>query len=190
MAKKYFWRYLMSSENVLTQLVSGRYYDENDALAEIHDGALVVIGDLEDHAIYSNIKDLDTHKITMPKAVTDKVAIVDLVNVSEGKIQGELYREGIKTVGLTVSAGIPVRVRRLVEGDKFYLATGNFTSDVTVGEYAIPTADSTLWTPASELTANACGIKILMEQPLVEGAVNTDTKYFCMVEQVGTGITA
>ena len=190
MAKKYFWRYLMSSENVLTQLVSGRYYDENDALAEIHDGALVVIGDLEDHAIYSNIKDLDTHKITMPKAVTDKVAIVDLVNVSEGKIQGELYREGIKTVGLTVSAGIPVRVRRLVEGDKFYLATGYFSSDVTGGKSAIPTANSTLWTPASELTANACGIKILMEQPLVEGAVNTDTKYFCMVEQVGTGITA
>ena len=62
--------------------------------------------------------------------------------------------------------------------------------NVVVGEYAIPTADSTLWTPASEMTANACGIKILMEQPLVEGAVNTDTKYFCMVEQVGTGITA
>ena len=32
------------------------------------------------------------------------------------------------------------------------------------------TYDSTLWTPASEMTANACGIKILMEQPLVEGA--------------------
>ena len=189
MAKKYFWRYLMSSENVLTQLVSGRYY-ENDVPAEIHDGALVVIGDLEDHAVYANMKDLDTHKITKPTAVTDKVAIVDLVNVSEGRIHDELYREGMKTVGMTVSAGIPVRVRKLVEGDKFYLATGNFTSSVVVGEYAIPTADSTLWTPASEMTANACGIKILMEQPLVEGAVNTDTKYFCMVEQVGTGITA
>ena len=189
MAKKYFWRYLMSSENVLTQLVSGRYY-EDGAPAEIHDGALVVIGDLEDHAIYANIKDLDTHKITKPTAVTDKVAIVDLVNVSEGKIQGELYREGMKTAGLTVSAGIPVRVRRLVEGDKFYLATGNFVGDVVVGEYAIPTADSTLWTPASELVKDACGIKVLMEQPLVEGAVNTDTKYFCVVEQVGTGITA
>ena len=189
MAKKYFWRYLMSSETVLTQLVSGRYYDE-DAVAEIHDGALVVIGDLEDHAVYANIKDLDTHKITKPKAITDKVAIVDLVNVSEGNIQGELYREGFKTAGLTVSAGIPVRVRRLVEGDKFYLASGNFTGEVTVGKYAIPTANSTLWTPASELTKNACGIKILMAQPLVEGAVNTDTKYFCMVEQVGTGIGA
>lgn len=190
MAKKYFWRYLMNSENVLSNLVSGRFYDEDDATAEIHDGAVVVIGDLEDHAVYANIKDLDTHKITAPTAVTDKVAIVDLVNVSEGKIMGELYREGIKTAGLTVSAGIPVRVRRLVEGDKFFLASGNFTGEVTVGEYAIPTADSTLWTPASEKTANACGIKILMEKPLVEGAVNTDTLYFCIVEQVGTGITA
>lgn len=190
MAKKYFWRYLMNSESVLSNLVSGRFYGENDAPAEIHDGAVVVIGDLEDHALYSNVKDLDTHKITAPVAVTDKVAIVDLVNVSEGKIMGELYREGIKTVGLTVSAGIPVRVRRLVEGDKFFLASGNFEGDVVVGEYAVPTAGSTLWTPASEPVENACGLKILMDKPLVEGTVNTDTLYFCMVEQVGTGISA
>ena len=93
MAKKYFWKHLMSSDYDGSKLVKGRFYADA-APAEVHDGAIVVVGGLEDHAVYTGMKDLDTRKITAPTAVTDSVAIVDLVNVSEGHIMGELYREG------------------------------------------------------------------------------------------------
>lgn len=184
MAKKYFWKYVMDSEDSLTKLVSGKFVDEEGEEQSIHDGALVVIGDLCDHSVYSNIKDLDLHKITTPAADTDKVAIVDIVTVANGDIAGQNYREGINTVGLEAPAGLPVRVRRLSVGDKFFLASGNFASDPTIGEYAIPTADSTLFTPATSVAAGKTTIKILDSMPLVEGTVDTDTKYFCMVEQI------
>ena len=50
MAKKIFWKNRMASEDVGSLLVSGRFYDGSNQTAEIHDGALVVIGNLEPHA--------------------------------------------------------------------------------------------------------------------------------------------
>ena len=182
MAKKYFSKHLMSSEFDGSKLVKGRFYDK-DAVAEIHDGALVVIGDLEDHAVYAGLKDLDTRAIKAPTAITDKVAIVDISNVSEGEIMGVRYREGIKTVGLTAEAGKVVRVRKLAEGDSFYLASGNFVGAPEAGKYAIPTANSTLFTIAETPTAGALAVKIELALPLTEGTVNTDTKYLCTVVQ-------
>lgn len=183
MAKKYFWKHLMSSDYDGSKLVKGRFY-ANNAPAEVHDGAIVVVGGLEDHAVYTGMKDLDTRKITAPTAVTDPVAIVDLVNVSEGQIMGELYREGIKTVGLVAPAGRVVRVRKLAVGDTFFLATGNFIGTPEVGAYAIPTANSTLLTIDDEVTAGALALVLEVALPLTEGTVNTDTKYLCRVEQI------
>ena len=37
MAKKLFWKNQMLSEDVNSYLVSGKYYDEKDEAAEIHD---------------------------------------------------------------------------------------------------------------------------------------------------------
>lgn len=183
MAKKYFYKHLMTSEFDGSKLIKGRFYDENGT-AEVHDGAVVTIGDLETHSIYTGLKDLDVRKIMAPKAVTDKVAIVDLVNVSEGDIMGNRYREGIKTVGLTVEAGGVVRVRKLEEGDSFYLASGNFIGDVAEGKFAMPTANDTLFTIAEEATEGATALKVEVALPLTEGTVNTDTKYLCTVTQL------
>lgn len=181
MAKKLFWKNQMASEDVNAYLVSGRFYDDTDSIAEIHDGAVVVIGDLEPHAVYDGVTDLNTRKITAPAESTDRIAIVDIVNVTEGKIAGVTYREGIKTTDLTQEAGIPVRVRILKEIDSFTLGAGNIEGTPVVGEYLIPQAGSTLFVPSSEIVEGTTCLKVEAKNPLIEGVRNTDEKYLCTV---------
>ena len=83
----------MASEDVKSYLHTGVFYD-NGALAPVADGACVVVGDLEDHDTYKNMKDINARKITAPKAQTDKVAIVDYVGVSQADVMGVTYRIG------------------------------------------------------------------------------------------------
>ena len=40
------------------------------------------------------MKDINTRKITAPKAVTDKVVFVDYVGVSQADVMGVTYRIG------------------------------------------------------------------------------------------------
>ena len=180
MAKKLFWKNRMASEDVGSLLISGRYY-EDDAVAEIHDGALVVVGNLEPHAYYEGVKDLNVRKITAPEADTDNVAIVDIVNVSEGKIKGVLYREGIKTTDATQEAGIPVRVRVLSDFDSFTIGAGNIVGEAGEGKYLIPTADSTLFTVSATEVAGKRNFYIEAKNPLIEGFIDTDDKYLVTV---------
>ena len=177
---KIFQKNLMASEDIQSFLGTGVFYN-GDELAEIHDGAAVVIGDIEAHSVYNNLKDVNVRKITAPTSVTDKVAIVDYVNRSEGEIMGNLYREGYQTAGLVAPAGKQVRYRILKEQDSFYLGTDNFEGTPVVGKYAIPTVDSTLWTITDEKATEGVCLKIETTKPLTEGAVNTDTLYFCTV---------
>lgn len=180
MAKKVFWRNLMSSEFDGSKLVTGKFYD-NDEYAEIHDGAIVTIGDLDDSTVYTGMKDFNVRKIEKPAASTDVVGIVDISDVTSGQIAGVTYREGIKGTDLVSPAGKQVRVRRLAIGDTFWLASGNFSAAPTEGKYAEVQADSTLLKPADSVTAATTTVKIEMKQNLIEGAVNTDEKYFCTV---------
>lgn len=183
MPKKWFYKHLLSSEYDGSLLVKGRFY-EDEKIAKIHDGAVVSIGDLEAHSVYSAVKDLDVRKITAPVSISDEIGIVDLVNVSEGRIGDNIYREGIKTIGLTVDAGIPVRVRRLNKGDSFYEAKGNFIGEVQEGKFAIPTKGDTRWTIVDNATVGTTAIKIDFVLPLVEGTVVTDDKILCTVTQI------
>ena len=178
MAKKVFWKNLMSSEFDGSKLITGKFY-EDAAYAEIHDGALVVIGDLDDSTVYPSVKDFNVRKITKPTALTDKVAIVDISDVTNGQIAGVTYRDGIKGTDLVSPAGKQVRVRRLAIGDTFWLASGNFASAPTVGKYATVKPNSTLFDAATEITDGQSTVKIEATSKLIEGAVNTDDKYFC-----------
>lgn len=181
MAKQVFWKNLMSSEYDGSKLVNGKFYNAEDDAAEIHDGALVVLGDLEESTIYTGVKEYNTRKITAPVEVTDDVAIVDISNVTAGDIAGVTYRDGIKGTELVVAAGKPSRVRKLAKGDTFWVASGNFVSKPTEGKYAVPTANSTLFTPVSDKAVSGTCFKVEYSKPLVEGAVNTDTMYLCTV---------
>lgn len=91
---KLFQKIQMASEDVKSYLHTGVFYDTGDDLAPVDDGACVVVGDLEDHDTYANVKDLNARKIKAPAATTDKVAIVDYVGVSQADVMGVVYRIG------------------------------------------------------------------------------------------------
>ena len=177
---KLFQKNLMASEDVKAMLGSGRFYAE-DAMADIHDGAIVVEGDLENHTVYAGLKDINVRKITAPVANTDKVVIVDYVGVSEGNINGVLYREGYKTAGLVGLAGEAVRYRRLAVGDTFWLATDNFNGTPEVGKFAAPEAGATTLLIGDAKVEGALNVKIETTKKLTEGTVDTDTLYLCRV---------
>jgi hypothetical protein len=177
---KIFQKNLMASEDIQSFLGTGVFYDGEETAA-IHDGAAVVVGDIEAHSVYGNMKDVNVRKITAPEAATDKVAIVDYVNRSEGDIMGVTYREGIQTAGLVAPAGKQVRYRILAVGDSFWLGTDNFDGTPEEGKYAIPTAGDTIWTVASDKATEGVCLKIETTKPLTEGTVNTDKLYFCTV---------
>ena len=177
---KQFSHYKMSSEYDGSKLVSGYFY-ANDAVAAVEDGSIVVVGDVINHSVFTGMKDFDNRKVTYPTAITDKVAVVDYVGVAEGTIAGNLYREGIKTAGLTCPAGRPTRVRVLQAGDTFFTASGNFTGTPQAGKFAIPTANSGQWTVVDEAVDTSTCIKIEGSKPLTQGTVDADTLYFCTV---------
>lgn len=172
----------MASEDVKSYLHTGVFYN-NDAQAPIADGACVVVGGLEDHDTYKNTKDINARKITAPKAVTDKVSIVDYVGVSQADVMGVVYRVGDKTAGLGALAGERVRVRDLKPGDEFWLTAGCFKGTPVIGQYAVPTADDTLWTAQATAVEGAVNLKIETSKNLITGMVNdADLMYFCTVQ--------
>lgn len=177
---KIFQKNLMASEDIQVLLGTGVFYEGGNK-APVHDGALVEVGDIEAHSIYANLKDVNVRKITAPTAATTKYAIVDYVNRSQGEIMGVTYREGVKTAGQVAPAGKQVRYRILGKNDSFYLGTDNFVGVPAVNKYAIPTADSTLWTITDSVAEEGLCLKIETTKPLTEGTVDTDTLYFCTV---------
>lgn len=177
---KQFSPYKMTSQYDGSKLVSGFFYDGANQ-APVADGAIVTVGDVVAHSVFANMNDFDNRKIALPTAITDKVAVVDYVGVAEGAIAGTLYREGIKTAGLTCPAGRPTRVRILEVGDTFFTASGNFDTAPSTGSYAIPTANSDVWTVVAEPVATSTCIKIEGSKPLTQGTVDADTLYFCTV---------
>lgn len=178
---KQFSHYKMTSEYDGSKLVSGVFYAD-DAVAAVEDGTIVEIGDVVNHSVFAGMKDFDNRKVTLPTANSTRLGVVDYVGVSEGMIAGNLYREGIKTAGLTCPAGRPTRVRVLEVGDTFFTASGNF--DVSVvpepGKYAAPTTGG-LWLASAEAAESGLCIKIEGTKPLTQGTTDVDTLYFCTV---------
>lgn len=185
MSKKYFQSYHMSSDYDGSKHEVGMFYN-GEAKAEVHDGAIVTLGDLEDHRVYK-MKDWDEYKVAAPKAIADDFAVVDAVETSNGDIMGVNRRVGIKTVGLTIAAGIPCNVRRFEHLDKVIFASGNFTEAKApeIGKFAIPTVGSTLLTVVDNKPADVVKyFEIKDSKPLVEGMIDTDTQYLCILHEV------
>lgn len=175
---KNFTKSFMMSEDVQSMLYTGRFYDGEGNPAECHNGALVVKGAMEDHSAYAGLKDPNVYKITAPAADTDEVHVVDYVDVSHGDIMDVRYRDGIKTFGISAPAGADIRVRIPAKHDTGYFAADNFVSTPTVGQYAVPTANGTLWTPVGVKATDKTCIKIEFEKNTTQGMVNTGKEYF------------
>lgn len=163
---------LMASESVQSYLTSIKFQENTGTTsspvmeyAEIHDGALVVRGELAPNEPYNtasvtNMKDDNVYLATAPAAVTDEVVIVDLAEVSQGVIAGNTYKIGIKLVGLVCQAGYPARARIPMKHDKYWLSGDCFASQPTVGQFATATANSTLHTPAATAATSGYCVKI------------------------------
>ena len=103
---KLFEKIFMASEDVKSYLVSGKC--EN----ELFDGAVVKVGDLVDHEVYKNLKDMNTRTIEAGYEAGKRYGIVDYVGVSESDVVGVNYKGlSIKVAGLPVPAGALTRVR-------------------------------------------------------------------------------
>ena len=155
---------IMTSEDVQSYVISGK---SNTALIN---GAFVVVGDYAEGTVYGeHDKALNVHTLTVPTALTDKVAVVDYDGVSQGVISGNVYKMGVKLYDLTAQANEVVRVRRLDLGDKFYLGDENFESEPTAGQYAKLTANKVTLTPAAAAPETGFAVKIISVEALTTG---------------------
>ncbi len=167
MAIKVFACAEMASEDVQSYCVSAKFYAD-DAYAKIHDGALVVLGDLDTNDAYGT-PDYNIYKATKPSAVADDVVIVDLGGINEATVQGNIMKIGNKLVDLEAGEGIAVRCRRLIKGDRMWMGRGLFTAAPTVGQFAGTVANSTLFAPSAQAPAAGLSVKILASKGLTVG---------------------
>ena len=167
MAIKVFACAEMASEDVQSYCVSAKFYAD-DAYAKIHDGALVVLGDLDTNDAYGT-PDYNIYKATKPAAVADDVVIVDLGGINEATVQGNIMKIGNKLVDLEAGEGIAVRCRRLIKGDRMWMGRGLFTAAPTVGQFAGTTANNTLLTPSQDAPAAGLKLKVLASKGLTVG---------------------
>lgn len=160
------------------------YLTNGVAEADLYDGTLVVLGDLADDTTYdANGVQYDVYKATAATAAATEVGIIDYAGISEGEINGNEYKIGVKLYNLAVPAGTNFRVRRLNLHDKFWLGASNFGATApTVGEYAVPAANGEF--AAAAALGNNLTVKILVEKDLTTGMRSNGKIYLVEVVQL------
>jgi hypothetical protein len=178
---KLFSKALMASEDIKS-FVGSTLFQSAGANAPITNGAFVVLGNLASDATYSSTGvDDNLYLSTAPAAATASVVVVDLASISEGTIDGNVYKMGNRLYDLTAPAGVPARFRRLMVGDKFWLADGNFgVGTPTVGQYGVLTAGAVTLTAQSSQGANFAVI-IRDKKSLTTGQIANGSLYLCEV---------
>lgn len=169
---KVFSKALMASEDVQSYVGSCRFY-ANDAQAPIYDGAFVNIGGLDLDGVYSATSlDYNIHKAIAPaegKLTREDICVIDLADINEATVQGNVMRIGGKLVDLQIAAGNNARFRRLMKGDKFWLGAGCFSEVPTVGEFATVEAGELALVPAEEITEDQINFAVLTSKALTVG---------------------
>ncbi len=187
MATKVFAKSLMASEDIQSFVGSckfGEVVEGEFAYADIYDGAFVNIEGLTYDEVYSATSlDWNVHAACAPQAGKldrEHICVIDIANVSEVDIFGNIYR-GIdsRLVNLVRPAGCAVRFRRMYVGDKFWLGEGNFTAAPSVGQFGNVAAGSTYLAPAASATEGQFAVKVLDSKPLTLGnnVLRTGTAY-------------
>jgi hypothetical protein len=169
---KVFGMGIMACEDVQAWVGTCKFGTGSDdafVAAQVADGAFVKLGGLADDEVYSGEKDWNTYLAYAPEAVTDDVVVIDLAEVMGGVIGGNYYKLGVKTVDLVAEAGYPVRYRKPMKGDKFWLGAGCFASVPSVGGYAGLTAGDVILTPADEKAEEGFCVAIRASKPLTQG---------------------
>lgn len=186
---KFIQKVNMASETVNSYMRSGILTAEDTPTA-INSGDFLIVKGLMNNEVLEyfgqETKDFNKFEMRLP-ATADVTAenitvyVADPVNVSSGDIMGVTYREGVKTLGVTVPANEPSSLRKLVADDMFYLGEDNFVSTPTVGKFAVLTNNDARLTPATADSATGLCIAIEDSKPFVEGIDVTATGYLCRV---------
>lgn len=103
-------------------------------------------------------------------AATEAIGVIDLAVVGTAEGQGNTYRVGYKTIGLTEEAGVPVRFRVLELNDTFVTGRENCTGDLTVGQYAVPSTTTVgSWEAATDSSAAGLCCLVVDEYVVSQG---------------------
>ena len=175
-----FYQGLMASESVQSYVGSLKFKANGD-YAEIHDGALVVLGDLADSVSYDGTKDDNVYEAEAPKAVTDEVVIVDLAEISQGVIAGNNYKMGIKLVGLRCLPGYAARYRHPMKNDRFWVSGDCFDTATEVGKFAGVKANDTHFAALDVKAAEGFCVKVIDSRDFTVGNGAHGSMYLCRV---------
>lgn len=116
-------------------------------------------------------------------AATEAIGVIDLATVPTASGQGNTYRLGYKTIGLTEDAGVPVRFRVLEINDTFMTGLDNCTGALTVGQYAVPSTTTVgSWEPAASNPGAGLCCLVVSSQTISQGVDGDVTN--------GDGVTA
>jgi hypothetical protein len=164
MSNYFFQKRIMASENVVAYERSVLYY-VSATPTEITQGALLKLTDRATSVFGTS--DLTTYKAIKPAADTDPIYIADILETPYATLGSNNYRVGVELSNLRAPANTPIRVRKPKLDDVYIIGADNFASAPTVGEWAIPTAGSVLYTPSgSEITTKHC---VLIEEVITVG---------------------
>lgn len=166
MAIKVFAKGLMASEDVQSYVGSCRFAttESENNYAAIYDGAFVNIGNIING-------DYNVHYAVAPAAgalTREDVCVIDLADINEATVQGNVMKIGGKLVDLELAAGYTARFRRLKKGDKFWLGEGCFDSAPTLGSTAIAEAGKTTL-KVDNPAANELCVKVIASKAMTVG---------------------
>lgn len=180
---RFFQKINMEAESVASMNRTGVYLVGATPTTHYAGAFAVPTGLASDTSVYG-VGHVDFNKLTFAYEATPTstagVYVADPVKISDGTINGNIYRIGAKTIGLAVSAGEYVRWRALALQDQFELGADNFVSAPTVGQYAVRTASSVDLTPSASVGS---GFTIAIDKTYkkTEGLDATTTVYVCRV---------
>lgn len=122
--------------------------------------------------------DKNTRYASAPAAATAVgVGVIDIAGVPTATGNGNTYRLGSKTIGLTADAGVPVRFRKLAVDDTFAIGLANCTGPLTAGQYAVLAtgANAGLWAPAASAPATDGCYCLVVDSYIVSQGVDGNT---------------
>lgn len=195
MPTKFFQPVRMESQFVDSKL-HGVIYQASSANAAVNDGALVVLGGFVNEPVYSsaftrangstlNVLDFNTRYATAPTAASgnENLCVIDLAEVPTATNGDLVYRIGVRTIGLTNAAGNVSRARKLVVDDVFKISEDNCSGALTVGQYAVPTANDTIFTASADGTEVTAGIyfQVINKETISQGVTGNVTAYTLLV---------
>ena len=195
MPTKFFQPVRMESQFVDSKL-HGVIYQASSANAAVDDGALVVLGGFVNEPVYSsaftrangstlNVLDFNTRYATAPTAASgnENLCVIDLAEVPTATNGDLVYRIGVRTIGRTNAAGNVSRARKLVVDDVFKISEDNCSGALTVGQYAVPTANSTIFTASADGTEVTAGIyfQVINKETISQGVTGNVTAYTLLV---------